>query len=63
MTAVGRPYMYGLACGGAEGVEEVCRGILADAEISLGLAGYSTLSEIWGKRDDFMTLVEWRRTE
>jgi len=51
--------MYGLACGGAEGVEQVCRMILADAEISLGLAGYSTLADIWGKREEFMTQVKW----
>jgi len=56
---LGRPYMYGLACGGAEGVEQVCRGILADAEITLGLAGYSRLDEIWGKRDEFMTQINW----
>jgi lactate 2-monooxygenase len=51
--------MYGLACGGAKGVEEVCRSILADTEISLGLAGYRNLSEIWGKRKEIITQVQW----
>lgn len=60
---VGRPYMYGLACGGSEGVEQVCRSILADAEITLGLAGYSNLDEIRGKREEFMTQVKWDRDD
>jgi lactate 2-monooxygenase len=43
--------MYGLALGGEEGVEEVLRGLLADTEITLGLSGYKSIDEIWGKRE------------
>ena len=43
--------MYGLALGGEQGVEEVLRALLADAEITLGLSGYKNLDEIWGKRE------------
>jgi lactate 2-monooxygenase len=49
--AVGRPIMYGLVLGGKEGVEEVLRGLLADTEITLGLSGYRSIDEIWGKRE------------
>ncbi|KAH9960187.1 FMN-dependent alpha-hydroxy acid dehydrogenase [Russula dissimulans] len=48
---VGRPVMYGLALGGKQGVEEVLRGLLADTEITLGLSGYKSIDEIWGKRE------------
>jgi len=36
---VGRPAIYGFAVGGAEGAGQVLRGLLADFEMSLGLAG------------------------
>ncbi|KAI9507965.1 FMN-dependent alpha-hydroxy acid dehydrogenase [Russula earlei] len=48
---VGRPVMYGLALGGSEGAEDVLRGILADTEVTLGLCGYKSIDEIWGKRE------------
>jgi isopentenyl diphosphate isomerase/L-lactate dehydrogenase-like FMN-dependent dehydrogenase len=47
---VGRPFMYGLAIGGEEGVEEVLRALLADTEVTLGLSGYKSIEEIWAKR-------------
>jgi isopentenyl-diphosphate delta-isomerase len=31
----GRPYVYGLAVGGANGVEEVCRNFVADLDLTL----------------------------
>jgi lactate 2-monooxygenase len=37
---VGRPYAYGLAHGGEEGVRHVLRCLLADLELTLGLSGY-----------------------
>ncbi|KAK0488961.1 FMN-dependent alpha-hydroxy acid dehydrogenase [Armillaria novae-zelandiae] len=55
---LGRPYMYGLAISGERGVEEVVRGILCEAEITLGLCGYSNLSQIWGKKDQIMEKTE-----
>ena len=54
MIAVGRPFMYGLAINGAEGVEEILRSLLADTEISLGLSGYKNLEEIWAKRGEIL---------
>ncbi|KAF9810311.1 hypothetical protein IEO21_06999 [Rhodonia placenta] len=50
----GRPFMYALALKGREGVEDQLRAILADLEVSLGLAGYSSLDEIFGKADEIL---------
>lgn len=50
--------MYGLAINGEQGVEEVLRGLLADTEITMGLSGYSTLKEIWAKKEQFMRKVD-----
>ena len=36
---LGRPYIWGLALGGEEGVREVLRGFLADLELTLALCG------------------------
>jgi isopentenyl diphosphate isomerase/L-lactate dehydrogenase-like FMN-dependent dehydrogenase len=43
---VGRPYMYGLANAGQAGVEHVLRSLLADVDLTLGLAGYRSLDEL-----------------
>ncbi|GJE92619.1 FMN-dependent alpha-hydroxy acid dehydrogenase [Phanerochaete sordida] len=51
---VARPYMYGLAVAGQAGVEQVLRALLADAEISLGLAGYKSVDEIWHNREEVL---------
>jgi lactate 2-monooxygenase len=45
-VCIGRPYVYGLAVAGAEGVEEVIRNLLADFELTMGLAGCRSLAEI-----------------
>ena len=47
-TAVllGRPYVYGLAVGGRAGVEEVIRNLMADFDLTMGLAGCASVSEI-----------------
>ena len=54
MLAVARPFMYALAVGGQEGVEQLLKATLADLEISLGLTGYKNLGEIQGKRDEVL---------
>src|SRR3954453_22153421 len=36
---VGRPYIYGLGLGGEEGVRHVLRGLLAELDLSMALAG------------------------
>jgi lactate 2-monooxygenase len=43
---VGRPYCYGLAVGGEAGVRDVVRNLLADTELTLGLAGCATCAEV-----------------
>ncbi|QDK80215.1 lactate 2-monooxygenase [Spirosoma sp. KCTC 42546] len=45
-VCLGRPYVYGLALGGQEGVETVIRNLLADLELTLGLSGYKSLAEL-----------------
>jgi lactate 2-monooxygenase len=51
---VGRPYIYGLAKSGQEGVEAVLRALLADLDISLGLVGYSSITELHHKAEEML---------
>lgn len=43
---IGRPYVYGLAVGGANGVREVIRNLRADFDLTMGLSGCRSLTEI-----------------
>ncbi len=43
---VGRPYVYGLALAGEAGVREVIENFLADFDLTMGLAGCRSVSEI-----------------
>lgn len=43
---LGRPYVYGLAVGGEQGVTEVTANLLADVDLTLGLAGYTSWNEV-----------------
>jgi isopentenyl diphosphate isomerase/L-lactate dehydrogenase-like FMN-dependent dehydrogenase len=43
---LGRPYGYGLAVGGEQGVREVLHNLLADIDLTLGLAGCSSFAEL-----------------
>ena len=45
-VCVGRPYVYGLALAGAEGVREVIQNLLAEFELTMGLAGCKSVQEI-----------------
>ena len=47
-TAVllGRPYVYGLAIAGEEGVREVLLNLLADFDLALGLSGCTTARDL-----------------
>jgi lactate 2-monooxygenase len=45
-VAVGRPYAYGLAIGGTDGIVHVLRSILAEADLILAVDGYPTLSDL-----------------
>jgi isopentenyl diphosphate isomerase/L-lactate dehydrogenase-like FMN-dependent dehydrogenase len=43
---LGRPYCYGLAIGGEEGVRTVVENLLADIELTLGLAGCASIGDV-----------------
>lgn len=43
---LGRPYIWGLALGGSEGVAEVIRRLLADLDLSMALAGCARFRDI-----------------
>jgi isopentenyl diphosphate isomerase/L-lactate dehydrogenase-like FMN-dependent dehydrogenase len=43
---LGRPYIWGLALGGAEGVAEVLRSFLADLDLAMALSGYAHIDEV-----------------
>jgi lactate 2-monooxygenase len=45
-VCIGRPYVYGLALAGEEGVRQVMRNLMADFELTMGLAGCKNISEI-----------------
>ena len=45
-VCVGRPYVYGLALAGEEGVRQVLRNLMADFELTMGLAGCKNIGEI-----------------
>jgi lactate 2-monooxygenase len=45
-VGLGRPYVWGLAAGGEEGVCEVIRNLRADFDLTLGLAGCASIAEI-----------------
>ena len=44
MVLLGRPYVYGLAIGGEEGVRHVLRSILGDIDLNLHLSGIKSVS-------------------
>ncbi|KAI2629069.1 putative FMN dependent dehydrogenase [Hypomontagnella submonticulosa] len=44
MCLVGRPYVYGLALGGEEGVAHVLRSLLGDLELTLHLSGIESVA-------------------
>ncbi|KAB7707574.1 alpha-hydroxy-acid oxidizing protein [Bacillus aerolatus] len=43
---IGRPYLYGLASNGQQGIEKVLERFFQETEISLSLSGIATLSQI-----------------
>lgn len=46
VVALGRPYAYGLGIAGETGVREVVRNVLAELDITLGLAGLTAASQL-----------------
>ncbi len=45
-TLLGRPYVYGLAVAGEAGVREVIRNVVAEMDLSLGLLGRTTVTDL-----------------
>jgi lactate 2-monooxygenase len=45
-VAIGRPYIYGLALGGRDGVRDVLANIVAELDLTMGLSGVGTLAQI-----------------
>jgi lactate 2-monooxygenase len=45
-VAVGRPYAYGLALGGEDGVVHVLRSLLAEADLLMAVDGYPTIADL-----------------
>lgn len=45
-VAVGRPYVYGLALGGVDGIVHVLRSLLAEADVTMAVDGYRSLKEL-----------------
>jgi lactate 2-monooxygenase len=43
---IGRPYCYGLAVAGSDGVRDVIRNFRADFDLTMGLAGRASVVEI-----------------
>jgi isopentenyl diphosphate isomerase/L-lactate dehydrogenase-like FMN-dependent dehydrogenase len=43
---VGRPWVYGLALGGYDGVRHVLRSLLAEVDLTLALSGHTSLAEV-----------------
>ena len=43
---IGRPYAYGLAHGGADGVRHVLRSLLADLDLTMALSGHRSVDEL-----------------
>lgn len=46
VVLLGRPYVYGLALAGERGVVEVIKNLMADFELTMGLAGCKSVDEI-----------------
>jgi isopentenyl diphosphate isomerase/L-lactate dehydrogenase-like FMN-dependent dehydrogenase len=43
---LGRPILWGLAHEGEKGVRHVLKSMLADFEVTIGLAGYASLADV-----------------
>ena len=45
-VGIGRPYAYGLALGGVDGIVHVLRALLAEADLIMAVDGYPTLTDL-----------------
>jgi len=54
---LGRPWLYGSIVAGQAGVEQVLTYTLADLDNTLGLAGFTKLSEVQGKGEEILAKI------
>jgi lactate 2-monooxygenase len=45
-VGIGRPYAYGLALGGVDGIVHVLRSLLAEADLIIAVDGYAALKDL-----------------
>jgi lactate 2-monooxygenase len=45
-VGIGRPYAYGLALGGVEGIVHVLRSLMAEADVTMAVDGYRSVKEL-----------------
>ena len=45
-VAIGRPYAYGLAVGGQDGIEHVLRCLLAETDLTMAIDGYPSIADL-----------------
>ncbi|ACY23656.1 Lactate 2-monooxygenase [Gordonia bronchialis DSM 43247] len=45
-ACIGRPHMYGLALAGADGARDAVANIIAELDLTLGLAGYTRVADV-----------------
>lgn len=57
---VARPFMYGLAIAGQEGVEQILMQLICDLHITMGLTGYNDVNDIIGKRDEILARMKYK---
>ena len=43
---VARPWVWGLALAGQEGVEQVLKGLLADTDLTLAMTGMASVNDV-----------------
>lgn len=58
MVLLGRPYVYGLAIGGEEGVRHVIRAMLGDLEVTMHQAGVVSVEKLIGDREFLIRISE-----
>jgi isopentenyl diphosphate isomerase/L-lactate dehydrogenase-like FMN-dependent dehydrogenase len=54
---LGRPYVYGLALGGQEGVRHAVRSVLAELDLTLALSGFADITQLRGAKDAVRNLT------
>ncbi|WP_219420373.1 lactate 2-monooxygenase [Pseudonocardia nigra] len=54
---LGRPYAYGLALGGQDGVRHVVRSVLAELDLTLALAGFGDLAQLHAAKDAVTAVI------